>query len=102
MRFNIHSAKKTKIFCCSTHVALSIDVDVWIKLNKLLIDADVKNQKKKKSSDVQYNTIGLGPLCLDVCWGHGGSQLTTRSYFAVCTVGIPTPQAPRSWLSWLG
>ena len=48
MLFNIHSAKKTKIFCCLTHVALSIDVDVWIKLNKLLIDADVKNQKKKK------------------------------------------------------
>lgn len=50
MLFNIHSAKKkTKIFCCLTHVALSIDVDVWIKLNKLLIDADVKDQKKKEA-----------------------------------------------------
>lgn len=100
MLFNIHSAKKTKIFCCLTHVALSIDVDVWIKLNKLLIDADVKNQKKKKKAQmcsrillvqVHFVWMFVGGIV-----GHN-SQLAPT--FADCTVGIPTPQAA-AFLAW--
>lgn len=77
---------------------------MWIKLNKLLIDADVKDQKKKKlKCAVEYywsrsTLFGclLGALFLrHIIVGHN-SQLTPT--FAVCTVGIPTPQAPRSWL----
>lgn len=50
MLFNIHSAKtKNKNILLFNTCCFSIDVDVWIKLNKLLIDADVKDQKKKEA-----------------------------------------------------